>query len=88
MEEGGHLRASDSMRIKMLLEIFNYRGFEVEVAEHSAILNTLSCERNLSQHSQLFATKTELFTTDICHLDPKFHYKMMINVGTVWFWEE
>ena len=60
----------------------------MEVSMHSAILDTLSCEGHLSKHPQLLATKAELLTTNISHLDSQFHDKMMVNIGTGWCWEE
>ena len=76
------------MRVKMVFEIFHNRGFEVEVAAPSAILNTLCSERDFPQHPQFFATKTKLFTTNLAHFDSQFHDKVMINEGTGWLWEE
>ena len=72
----------------MEFQIFYNRGFEMEVSKHSAILNALSREGHFSQHPQLLATKTKFLTTYIRHLDPQFHDKMVVNVGTSWSWEE
>ena len=60
----------------------------MEVSKDPTILDTLSCESHLSKHPQFLATKTQLLTTNICHLDPEFHDKVMINIGTGWSREE
>ena len=86
MEEGRHLRAGDSMCVKMLLEILNDGSFELVTSKNVAIVDTLSREADSSQKSQLLTSKRDLLTVNVSHFHSEFHYKLVINVGTGWGW--
>ena len=59
------------MSIKMMLQVFNDRGFEMKISVDVSVLNTLRCEGYFAQHSEFFASKRDLLATNIRHLDPK-----------------
>ena len=86
MEEGCHLRAGNSVSVKMLLEILDNGSFELVTSKNVAVVDTLSREADSSKQSQLFSSKRDLLTADVSHFHSQFHYKLVINVGTGWGW--
>ena len=66
-----HLDSSDTMDIKVFAEIFNHQSFQMEIALHPSLGDTLDRGGNLAENSQLFAAIVKPGTLQICHSELK-----------------
>ena len=81
-----HLLASNAMRINNILQILNNARSEIDICKHFPFFDTLNCSGDLTQKSQLSASKTDLLALEIGNFESQFHDKVVVNEGGSWSW--
>ena len=73
------LGTSDTISIKVLGEISDNVGLDVEVSTRKTILDCLNRQRDLTKNPHLMAAKEELPTLEICHLEIQTADQVVVN---------
>ena len=74
------------MRIEDVREIFDHAGSHVDHASKYTILHGLNGLGNSSEDPEPVASKGELATLDIIHLETELPHKVVINECRCWCW--